>query len=295
MYIAWPEMTLSIVGGFETSETIRRVHAFLARDGAVNNLPIRLLSPALDDPPSLGSAYLGAVERDGQVVAAAVCTFLKLALASSTDLEAVRMLARDAKARLPGLPGVLGPVAEVEAFLDGWGPESPPRPGMQQRIYCLTAVAHLRPSAGHPRPADMEDRPTVLRWFYDFTAEALHGLGHPDIEATVDARIRDDQVLLWHVGGRPVSMAVGRQAPTQGAVIGPVFTPVDDRGKGYGTSVVAELSRRLLSAGANSCLLYTDLSNRTSNAIYQRIGYAPVCDVSEVWLREIPPQGWTPG
>jgi uncharacterized protein len=33
------------------------------------------------------------------------------------------------------------------------------------------------------------------------------------------------------------------------------------------------------------CCLYTDLANPTSNAIYYRIGYRPVCDAAEYFFR----------
>jgi predicted GNAT family acetyltransferase len=44
---------------------------------------------------------------------------------------------------------------------------------------------------------------------------------------------------------------------------------------------VAALSRRLLDEGRRFCMLYTNLANATSNRIYRRIGYEPVCDVAE--------------
>jgi len=45
--------------------------------------------------------------------------------------------------------------------------------------------------------------------------------------------------------------------------------------------VVATLTRDLLARGNRHCCLYTDLANPTSNSIYQRIGYRPLCDVGE--------------
>jgi len=54
------------------------------------------------------------------------------------------------------------------------------------------------------------------------------------------------------------------------------------RGRGYATSCVAALTTRLLDSGKTFCCLYTDLSNPTSNSIYQRIGYRPVCD-TQLW------------
>jgi predicted GNAT family acetyltransferase len=57
-----------------------------------------------------------------------------------------------------------------------------------------------------------------------------------------------------------------------------VYTPPELRCKGYATSCVAELSRNILQSGKKFCMLYTDLANPTSNSIYMKIGYWPVCD-----------------
>jgi uncharacterized protein len=64
--------------------------------------------------------------------------------------------------------------------------------------------------------------------------------------------------------------------------IGPVYTPPELRGRGYATSLAAEVSRRRLAAGRRFCFLYTDLANPTSNAIYERIGYRRVCESAEI-------------
>ena len=53
-------------------------------------------------------------------------------------------------------------------------------------------------------------------------------------------------------------------------------------GRGYGTAVTAAVSKLLLERGRRFCFLYTDLANPTSNAIYLRIGYEPVCDSREL-------------
>ena len=60
--------------------------------------------------------------------------------------------------------------------------------------------------------------------------------------------------------------------------VGPVYTPPEHRGRGYATSLVADLTAERLSTGLAFCFLFTDLANPTSNAIYARIGYEPVAD-----------------
>jgi predicted GNAT family acetyltransferase len=57
-----------------------------------------------------------------------------------------------------------------------------------------------------------------------------------------------------------------------------VYTPPEQRGRGFATACVARLSARLLAEGRRQCVLFTDLANPTSNAIYARIGYRGVAD-----------------
>ena len=83
---------------------------------------------------------------------------------------------------------------------------------------------------------------------------------------------------MWEVGGQVVSLS-GFGGPTPNGIrIGPVYTPPEHRGRGYATTLVADLSRHQLTGGRRLCFLHTDLANLTSNAIYVRIGYRRVCD-----------------
>lgn len=54
------------------------------------------------------------------------------------------------------------------------------------------------------------------------------------------------------------------------------FTPPEHRRRGYGTAITAACTADALDRGAQQVVLFTDLSNPTSNAIYQRIGYRPI-------------------
>jgi predicted GNAT family acetyltransferase len=60
--------------------------------------------------------------------------------------------------------------------------------------------------------------------------------------------------------------------------VAPVYTPTHLRGRGYAGAATIEVSRTALAAGAAEVLLFADLANPTSNALYQRIGYHPVAD-----------------
>ncbi|WP_258166573.1 GNAT family N-acetyltransferase [Paenibacillus sp. PCH8] len=54
--------------------------------------------------------------------------------------------------------------------------------------------------------------------------------------------------------------------------------PPYERRKGYATSIVTQISQLALDKGFTKCVLYTDLENPTSNSIYRKIGYMPICD-----------------
>ena len=78
----------------------------------------------------------------------------------------------------------------------------------------------------------------------------------------------------------------GRQDLAFGGIrLGPVYTPPGLRGRGYGAAVTAAVSRQALDLGAYEVVLYTDLTNPTSNALYPRLGYRPVEDRAVVQLR----------
>ena len=82
--------------------------------------------------------------------------------------------------------------------------------------------------------------------------------------------------------GMPVSMAkISRDLQTV-CVVGLVYTPPYFRGNGYATSCVAAVSQFGLDRGFKNCVLYTDLANPTSNSIYMKIGYKPICDSIEI-------------
>jgi predicted GNAT family acetyltransferase len=86
--------------------------------------------------------------------------------------------------------------------------------------------------------------------------------------------------VLWD-DGEPVSLCgYGGRTP-HGNRIGPVYTPPELRGRGYGSAVTAHATKEQLDAGRDYCFLYTDLANPTSNKIYMNIGYEFVCDSAE--------------
>ncbi|SEF84019.1 Predicted acetyltransferase, GNAT family [Thermomonospora echinospora] len=152
----------------------------------------------------------------------------------------------------------------------------------RQRLYRLERLdMPSPPPPGAARIAGPADLDLVTAWHRAFGAEAHEG------GARIPARLIEDKiayggVALWEADGVPVSMAARTPLVSGMARVAPVYTPSEHRRRGYGAAVTAALTRWTLDAGARDVVLFTDLANPTSNAIYRRIGYRPVIDRLEL-------------
>jgi predicted GNAT family acetyltransferase len=258
----------------------------LLSDEARHNLVLGITSFVRDHPGVYPELQGWVVRRGDEVVGAALRTPpYNLVLARPRGDDALTALAETIE---DALPGVVGAVPEVDAFATRWkdrrGTGTTTR--FDQRIYVLDRLIPPPPVEGAARLAGPRDRALVLDWTTAFTEEALHGGDDPErIARSVDARLGAGDaggIVLWEVAGRPVSLAgFGGDTPN-GLRIGPVYTPAGRRGRGYGSAVTAAASRLAFDRGKRFCFLYTDLANPTSNAVYLRLGYRPVCDSREI-------------
>jgi predicted GNAT family acetyltransferase len=147
---------------------------------------------------------------------------------------------------------------------------------MRTRLFRLDRLVPPDPAPpGAARPATVDDRPLVLAWtdaFHDFIGERPANLAE-----VVDDRLASG-VTLWEDDGAPVAMAARSHAEAGMVRVLNVFTPPGHRRRGYGGGVTAAATRAALEAGATDVVLFTDLANPTSNALYPRLGYRPIED-----------------
>jgi predicted GNAT family acetyltransferase len=147
------------------------------------------------------------------------------------------------------------------------------------RLYRL-GVLQVPDSSGFARLAVSADAELVLDWALAFHLEAAPNHPTDQLADVVKRRLDAGQLWFW-VTDEPVSFA-GLSAPANGVSrVGPVYTPPAFRRHGYGAAVTAHASQAALDAGADHVVLYTDLANPTSNAIYQALGYVPDHDCEE--------------
>jgi predicted GNAT family acetyltransferase len=153
---------------------------------------------------------------------------------------------------------------------------------MTQRIYELRQVFPPEGVPGYLRQARVDDIELLTDWVLGFNVDAsLLPMELAEARGLAERRVEAGDIFIWENEVRPVSMAAKSRPTSHGITISLVYTPRALRNHGYASSCVAALSQQLLDAGWEFCTLYTDLANPTSNGIYQRIGYRPVCDSSE--------------
>ena len=110
----------------------------------------------------------------------------------------------------------------------------------------------------------------------------LKMVGRKALVDGVKTRIGDGTLFLWIDRAQAVSMAAINRKTKNVGVIGYVYTPKEFRGKGYATTLVKIVSKKILQNGFTYCSLFTDSANPTSNYIYRKIGYEPVAEFTTI-------------
>jgi predicted GNAT family acetyltransferase len=229
-------------------------------------------------------------DQDGDdVIGAAFCTppfpISVSALPSHTAAQVADYLAAGGQE----LTGASGTRPEAEAFAAAWVERTGARRAgqMDQRLYRLDELAPPAGVEGEPTLGTVDDLDLLTDWnvaFRDDVDESLSGRWNREgiVEQIRYSLGAGNAYVLWRVAGRPVSLAAVGVPKNGMSRIGPVYTPTELRGHGYGTAATAAAARWALDQGAEHVVLFTDLSNPVSNSIYQRIGFVPVTDALDV-------------
>lgn len=263
-----------------------RVYSLLMENEAANNLPLGLLNSMIMSDNYKDPLLLLVEDESHSVVGSFIMTpphyLVSTLKVGKEDIQGiVEQLQGFCEANGVTFPGF---VAEKETALHlthAWCHVTGDRfeVKMNQRVYQLNEVNDIPMSEGDLVPVQKGHEQILARWIYGFVqdTEVLPMSYDEALERAGDMIENESYVYFWQVNGEPVSMARGARRTENGITVNFVYTPLNQREKGYASSVVAELSRLLLK-DYSFCTLYTDLDNPTSNKIYKEIGYKPVCD-----------------
>lgn len=275
---------------------------YLRSDPVGHTVPLSVLAALLesglgafgDAPPLFGWHEAATGRADGAVLRTPPHPMLVAGFPAGSAADLLRQLtgAQLTGAQLTGaqLTAALPDAASMtdrhtEEFSAAWASVTGGRTVVHHRMR-LFRLAGLQPPspapAGGARAPAEDDFGLLVRWTDAFGAETAVGSG--DAAREVREPLSYGGITLWDDRG-PAAMAV-LSRPVAGVWrVGTVYTPPQRRQRGYGGAVTTAVSQRALSAGAAEVVLYTDLANPTSNALYQRLGYQPVGDRIAMDLR----------
>ncbi len=252
---------------------------WLAQKEVQNNSCLIVASNLISKPASERQEhYFWLVEREGEIVGTSFWTPPYKLIVSEMEKESLLALANDVRDSHPNIPGVGGPKESAKHFSHFWNLKTQKSPLLEHsmRIYQLEKVETISKSPGSHQPAQGKNLDFLTEWFRQFHAE-IRASEELDLRNIAENYIREQRLFVWDDEGYR-AMAAYAGSTLNGVRLNMVYTPSEFRGKGYATSLVAALSQSLLDSGKKFCCLYTDLLNPTSNNIYQKIGYKPVCD-----------------
>ena len=206
--------------------------------------------------------------------------------------EAAVALARALHERGEEVLGVNGALPAVELFAAELTRLGGGRVQVSQhtRLHELGQLVRPAPVSGHLEAATEDDVELVTEWFGAFMGDADEQAGRPRGASAHEVpdrtemlrRLRAGQLWFWVAETGERVHLTGVNPPSFGvASVSPVYTPPAQRGRGWASNAVAEVSRQVQAGGARVCL-FTDQANPTSNKIYAALGYQPVVDMANL-------------
>ncbi|MFX1569647.1 MAG: GNAT family N-acetyltransferase [Promethearchaeota archaeon] len=265
------------------------VFPFLIKHEVENGILLAILNNLKKDFHRYGheKPTLCVIEEESEIKLVSIRTPPYNQLLSYTkDLDSINILVETLFKRGEKLPGALGFKKGVNYFVNLWCKKNALNSEIirNERIYKLETVKEDTIGDHDFIKVTKMHEKIVLQWTREFMIEALNERNPQMIERSLK-RLRIDmnggRLFLLIDKGEPVSLVRKAGNSPNGIAVNNVYTPPNLRRKGYATECVAKLSKRLLGEGYKFCFLFTDLSNPTSNSIYQKIGYRPIIDVDE--------------
>lgn len=257
----------------------------LSKDETRNNLILGLALRLREDPHAYtDQTPLIAIVSDEQekIGAMAIMTppFPMIVQSEPLNVAALESLADTLISGGWKLSGVNGVTDESDAFAQIWRKKTGHEVRLLKtlRAYELRNVQDLDYPVGKMRVAEERDAQKSADMLSAMQEELkLEGSSSATFEGAL-RNIHLKRTFFWVVDGEVVSITMAVRPQIKGICISGVYTPPEHRQRGYARALVAQVSKEMLSRGFELTNLFTDLSNPTSNKIYQEIGYKPVCD-----------------
>ncbi|HDR3648645.1 MULTISPECIES: GNAT family N-acetyltransferase [Bacillus cereus group] len=258
---------------------------FLEKNEQENNLILGVLQ-MIQQP-----IFMGVVKQEEEVAVVFLQTEEKkqIIVATSEVMEVdIKELAKELTKVYPDIPGLIGNkkvvqrLAEEIAVLEN----KKTTVAMEQGIYELKQVKKKWNGDGVFREVSSDELPLIEQWIYQFCEDVNLPTTKEEARQTAHTLITNHRLFGLEIDGKLVSVAAKTRPTKNNITINFVYTPKEERKKGYASNCVAALSQRMLDEGYKTTTLYTDLANPTSNKIYQEIGYEQIAESLLIFLEK---------
>lgn len=251
---------------------------FLLAKEAENNLMIGVVLRSIQGKQDSNSEpYLACALEDGGVAAAAVMTAPFPLIITDLSEDASNAIAASLDGRGDAIAGVVGPSGDAVRFAKRYCERHRKmsfRVDKSMIVYILDALREPPGPGGKLRPATEGDLDLLTQWTDSFYEEVAPGDPRDSFNQTKSAT-NERRLFVWE-DGEPVSMTAVVRETENGKAIALVYTPPEKRTRGYGTACVSGVCKLILDSGSDFCVLFADEENRTSNSVYQQIGFRPI-------------------
>ncbi|HFJ9403180.1 TPA: GNAT family N-acetyltransferase [Bacillus paranthracis] len=263
----------------------KEVTPFLEKNEQENNLILGVLQ-MVHQPIFMGIAKQGEeiavvflqTEEKKQIIVAT----------SEIAEEDIVELAKKLAEVYPNVPGLIGNKKIVQRLAEEIAVLANKKTtvAMEQGIYELKQVKKKWNGDEVFREVNSDELTLIEQWIYQFCEDVNLPTTKEEAKQTAHTLITNHRLFGLEVDGKLVSVAAKTRPTKNNITVNFVYTPKEERKKGYASNCVAALSQRMLDEGYKTTTLYTDLANPTSNKIYQEIGYEQIAESVLIFLEK---------
>ncbi|MDA2016687.1 GNAT family N-acetyltransferase [Bacillus cereus] len=263
----------------------KEVIPFLEKNEQENNLILGVLQ-MVQQP-----IFMGIAKQEEEVAVVFLQTEEKKQIIVATSEmveEAIVELAKKLAEVYPNVPGLIGNKKVVQRLAEEIAVLENKKMNVviEQGVYALQQVKKKWTEEGIFREINSDELPVIEKWIYQFCEDVNLPTTKEEAEQTAHTLITNHRLFGLEIDGKLVSVAAKTRPTKNNITINFVYTPKEERKKGYASNCVAALSQRMLDEGYKTTTLYTDLANPTSNKIYQEIGYEQIAESLLIFLEK---------
>lgn len=139
---------------------------------------------------------------------------------------------------------------------------------------CSQVVSNFQNTNGNISMGSLEYLSELIKFGTDFKKEFCEEDNDvEDVQAIILSGIINKNIYQWELDSQICGMAQVQYDEFDFPVIGYVYTSPKYREKGVASSLVFEVTKGVLNAGFEKCMLMTDAYNPSSNKAFEKIGY----------------------